>query len=856
MARTSDDILRRRRFAPIVLCLACLILPGHLGTPLTPVAVRAAEPPATKRILLLHREGLGDPVRAGFDAAFIEVIRSASPVPIDLYVETVETERFPGPEQSRVVKEYLKDKYADRKIDVIVAVTDAALAFARQNSAMFGNPPIVAVASNENEIAGSTGNVTGLQGGRTFGQTVALARALFPETERVFVVWGTRDRIWRSEAAFGRVEHQFRGLGFVYLRDLPLTELVSRVAAVPERSIVLYLRQTMRDQSHDIDPVDALSQVVAAARVPVFSVYERFLGRGIVGGDVWRFEADARRIAEMAKLVASGASPRDIPSGYISTTTTLDWRELQRWNIPASRVPAGSTVIFRPLSFFEQNRGVFLGGALVFVAQLALILGLLAERMWRRRAELDSRNSEQLYRSVVDSQNDLICRFLPDSTLTFVNGAYCRFWNKPREAMLGTRFVELIPMSSRQQVLEHIDRLQGGTQRTSIRSCCATGPSAGITGSIRPFSTKSGKLVEYQGVGRDITDQKRAEEAINKLAARNSAILRAVPDLMFILLRDGTFVDYHARDATLLFVPPDGFVGKKVRDIFPAWIADLFMEAIERACGETEPVVIEYELAMPELKYFEARLVHAEHDRVLSIVRDVTESKRALATNRALAGRLISSQEDERTRIARDLHDGVCQDVAAVSVDISHLRRLNAGIQRADVQEILRAVEHRAAGVAETLRLLSHGLHPSVLQHVGLLAALQAHCAEFERQQRGPRAVLGRRTRRAGQPARLAVAVPHRAGSVAKRGASRARAARDGVARARRQTADDDGVRRRRWIRRRRGAAARGAGPRQHRGAGAAGPGAGDRPLEAGPWHDGRGPCADRRRRSPARTAR
>ncbi len=145
--------------------------------------------------------------------------------------------------------------------------------------------------------------------------------------------------------------------------------------------------------------------------------------------------------------------------------------------------------------------------------------------------------------------------------------------------------------------------------------------------------------------------------------------------------------------------------------------------------------MIEYELAMPELKYFEARLVHAEHDRVLSIVRDVTESKSALETNRDLAGRLISSQEDERTRIARDLHDGVCQDVAAVSVDISHLRRLNAGIQRSDVQEILRAVEHRAAGVAETLRLLSHGLHPSVLQHIGLVAALQAHCAEVERQQ-------------------------------------------------------------------------------------------------------------------------
>jgi signal transduction histidine kinase len=99
-----------------------------------------------------------------------------------------------------------------------------------------------------------------------------------------------------------------------------------------------------------------------------------------------------------------------------------------------------------------------------------------------------------------------------------------------------------------------------------------------------------------------------------------------------------------------------------------------------------------------------------------------------------LAGRLIAAQEIERARIARDLHDGVCQDVTAISVDVAHLRRHGGNMTRPELEAALLSVERRTAAVAEALRRLSHGLHPAVLQHVGLVAALQAHCAEVERQ--------------------------------------------------------------------------------------------------------------------------
>ena len=222
-------------------------------------------------------------------------------------------------------------------------------------------------------------------------------------------------------------------------------------------------------------------------------------------------------------------------------------------------------------------------------------------------------------------------------------------------------------------------------------------------------------------------------DRLRDLEASNSAILRAIPDLMFVFRRDGTYLEYHVRDTSLLFAPPEAFIGKKVADVMPAPLADVFMTAIERASAGTEPVIVEYELPMPEVRYYETRLVSIDADRVLSIVRDVTDVRRVLQDNWDLAGRLIASQEVERTRIARDLHDGVSQEVAALSIDLTYLRQPGISLQSTEAQRILRETQERTALLAETLRALAHGLHSSILQHVGLAAGLQSHCNEVER---------------------------------------------------------------------------------------------------------------------------
>jgi two-component system sensor histidine kinase UhpB len=101
---------------------------------------------------------------------------------------------------------------------------------------------------------------------------------------------------------------------------------------------------------------------------------------------------------------------------------------------------------------------------------------------------------------------------------------------------------------------------------------------------------------------------------------------------------------------------------------------------------------------------------------------------------RDLAGRLMTAQEEERRRIARELHDGVNQELAALSIALSALEDgLPEGTPAERRREVAR-LQGRTVELSETIRQLSHELHPGILRYAGLVAALRSHCHEFERE--------------------------------------------------------------------------------------------------------------------------
>ena len=217
------------------------------------------------------------------------------------------------------------------------------------------------------------------------------------------------------------------------------------------------------------------------------------------------------------------------------------------------------------------------------------------------------------------------------------------------------------------------------------------------------------------------------QEATGQAEERTSAVLRAIPDLMIVLGRDGTYLDYHARDPRQLFVPPRELLGRNVRDILPAGCVGKILEAMEQAWDSDGPVVVEYELPMDVPRVYEARIVRAGGDRLLSICRDITEARRASTRIHDLAQQLITSQETERRRIARELHDDISQRIALLNVEVDTLA-MNA--ETTASRERLQTLSAHLGDVARAVYELSHELHPVKLQTLNLAEAIQSLCEE------------------------------------------------------------------------------------------------------------------------------
>jgi PAS domain S-box-containing protein len=127
-----------------------------------------------------------------------------------------------------------------------------------------------------------------------------------------------------------------------------------------------------------------------------------------------------------------------------------------------------------------------------------------------------ARRAEEDYRFITEQQTDLICRFRPDTTLTFVNEAYCRYFGKTREELVGRRFLTLIPPEARAAAQDHVTSLltqpRNVTYEHEVRL-----PHGGIAWQQwvdHAIVDAQGQVQEFLSVGRDITDRKHIEEAL------------------------------------------------------------------------------------------------------------------------------------------------------------------------------------------------------------------------------------------------------------------------------------------------------------------------------------------------------
>lgn len=173
-------------------------------------------------------------------------------------------------------------------------------------------------------------------------------------------------------------------------------------------------------------------------------------------------------------------------------------------------------------------------GEIKHEALIRLFRHIVREYLERINTEKRLNESQKRYHEVVESQKDMICRFLPDTTLTFVNRAYSRMFHKKQEDLMGRRFLELIPSDEHEEVLSQIQRLSKKNPTNTYRHAVTL--SDGSIGwqewTDQAFFDSQGAITEIQSVGRDITELKRSrDEALRASKAKSEFLTKISHEL-------------------------------------------------------------------------------------------------------------------------------------------------------------------------------------------------------------------------------------------------------------------------------------------------------------------------------------
>jgi len=178
--------------------------------------------------------------------------------------------------------------------------------------------------------------------------------------------------------------------------------------------------------------------------------------------------------------------------------------------------------------------------------------------------------SEQRYRNVVEDQTEFISRFLPDGTHVFVNEAYCRYFNKTRDEIIGKKFIPRIPAEDQGKIREHFASLTKDHPTAIIthRILLADGQTRWQRWSDRAIFDENGALTEYQSVGRDITEEKRSEEALRESEASLASIFRAAP-VGIGIVSDRVLTRVNERIGEMTGYSGDELIGKNARILYP-----------------------------------------------------------------------------------------------------------------------------------------------------------------------------------------------------------------------------------------------------------------------------------------------
>jgi signal transduction histidine kinase len=442
----------------------------------------------------------------------------------EIYYDTLDLSRFSGRAHEERMARLLSEKYAERQPDIMIALGRVALEYLLGHRETFapGVPIIVCYwAGATPATVSSLSNVTGVFSEFNWSKTLALAARLQPEAREVAIVSGASIPVWEEEARRQLAPH-LRPYKVRYLAGLPYNTLLDEVARLPRDTIVLTLPIFQDGDGVSRIPARAAADVARASSAPTYAPIDTFLGTGVVGGYMDTFEASGSATAELAieVLGRKGATALPLP---ITTphNFVVDARQLQRWGLSQNSLPAGTQLMFKEPTLWEQYRNLVLITVGVFALLVACLVGLSLQVLKRKRAEATLEANEQRMKFAAASTDTGLWQYdIPTRHMWATE--YCRhmFALNADSPLTPEAFLSVVHPDDRAvpiAAMRAAVRVGETAGQSEFRVVHPNGTIGWYLATTNTEFDNNGEPIRVSGIFRDVTPRKQAEQEAERL---------------------------------------------------------------------------------------------------------------------------------------------------------------------------------------------------------------------------------------------------------------------------------------------------------------------------------------------------
>ena len=390
------------------------------------------------------------------------------------------------------------------------------------------------------------------------------------------------------------------------------------------------------------------------------------------------------------------------------------------------------------------------------VAAIAAGLVVLLYERWRQRGVDKLRESEQRFRSLADTAPVLIWMSGSDKLCTYFNKPWLDFTGRSIDSELGNGWAEGVHPEDLQRCLHTYSQsfVRRDKFEMEYRLRRHDGEYRWILDLGVPRFNQDHSFAGYIGIGVDVTDRKKAEEALqqgNRVLEEQTALLQSREELLKIFVKhvpaavamldcDMRYLQVSDRWCVDFSLDSSQLLGRSHYEIFPD-IPDRWKQILRRTlAGETlradedrwdreggGTVWLRWE-TLPW------RNLDGLQGGILIFSEDITHRKHAEEALLGMSRKLIEAQEQERTRIARELHDDIGQRLALAAIELQQIHE--GPLILPEVRNRMGKLQKQTSEIATDIQSLSHELHSAKLQYLGIAAAMRGFCREFGKQQK------------------------------------------------------------------------------------------------------------------------